>query len=452
MSTTHLLKLWSSETPVADVRYQAEDETWALTYTPEWLASPQAYGLSPALPLQAPEQGYASASVRRFIENLLPEGRALDIVAASQGVTKSNVYGLIQALGAETTGAFRFLPPDQDGKAKPTAATWRRISLDELDQRIQDRDHRPFVEWDGQIRLSVAGYQDKLLVYVDGDINATGNLVLPTYPLASTHILKPQPLGQQLPHMVVNEHYCMSLARALGLPAAEVSILRTPRPVLAIRRFDREVVQDASGTWVRRLHVIDACQACDMPVNFKYERNVGSVGPTAHYRDGVSFEKLFGLLKYVNKKAVDKLSLLRWALFQLVIGNCDAHGKNFSFYVGPLGLSAAPWYDLVSVRQYPQMSQEIAMAYGDAFKFDEVKAFPLADFAVRCDIDRRLLAREALRLRKGVEQHAVTLAKSNLYDKDEQAFASGIAQQALRAVALLATTAQEATRLPSSFL
>lgn len=451
MSTTHLMRLWSLETPVADIRYQAEDESWALAYSPEWLASPEAYGLSPALPLQTPGGGYPSASVRRFIENLLPEGRALDIVAASQGVAKSNVYGLIQALGAETTGAFRFLTPDQDGRSKPTTAPWRRVSLDELDQRIQDRDHRPFMEWDGQVRLSVAGYQDKLLVYVDGEVGATGSLVLPEYPLASTHILKPQPLGNQLPHMVINEHYCMSLARALGLPSAEVSILRTPRPVLAIRRFDREVVQDAGDTWVRRLHIIDACQACDLPVSYKYERNVGSAGAAAQYRDGVSFEKLFGLLQYVNKKAIDKLNLLRWALFQYVIGNCDAHGKNFSFHVGPYGLSAAPWYDLVSISQYPQMSQEMAMAFGDAFRFEDVKAFPLADFAIRCDIDRRLLAREAQRLQRGVEQHAVALAQSGVYEEQERVFAKGIAQHALSASALLATMAGEAAKLPSKY-
>jgi len=283
-------------------------------------------------------------------------------------------------------------------------------------------------------------------------MGATDSLVLPEYPLASTHILKPQPLGNQLPHMVVNEHYCMSLARALGLPAAEVSILRTPRPVLAIRRFDREVVQDAGDTWVRRLHIIDACQACDLPVSYKYERNVGSTGAAVQYRDGVSFEKLFGLLQYVNKKAIDKLNLLRWALFQYVIGNCDAHGKNFSFHVGPYGLSAAPWYDLVSVSQYPQMSQEMAMAFGDAFRFEDVKAFPLANFAIRCDIDRRLLVREAQRLQRGVEQHAVALAQSGVYEDEERVFASGIAQQALSASALLATTAREAAKLPSNHL
>ena len=394
---------------MADIRYQAEDETWALAYSPEWLASPEAYGLSPALPLQAPAGGYTSASVRRFIENLLPEGRALDIVAASQGVAKSNVYGLIQALGTETTGAFRFLTPDQGGRSKPAAAPWRRVSLDELDQRIQDRDHRPFMEWDGQVRLSVAGYQDKLLVYVDGDMGATDSLVLPEYPLASTHILKPQPLSNQLPHMVINEHYCMSLARALGLPAAEVSILRTPRPVLAIRRFDREVVQDAGDTWVRRLHIIDACQACDLPVSYKYERNVGSTGAAVQYRDGVSFEKLFGLLQYVNKKAIDKLNLLRWALFQYVIGNCDAHGKNVSFFVSPGGLVLAPTYDLVCIPalEDAKLDRTLAMAIGDAFTASEITP-----------LDWAQLGRQAGMRMAAMAKQMQDLAKKTLYGLD----------------------------------
>jgi serine/threonine protein kinase HipA of HipAB toxin-antitoxin module len=92
-------------------------------------------------------------------------------------------------------------------------------------------------------------------------------------------------------------------------------------------------------------------------------------------------------------KAVARLTMLRWALFQFLIGNTDAHGKNFSFFVRRQGLEPAPWYDLVSVLQYPGIHHEIAMAYGDAFSLDEVGAFQLADFAKRCKVDRRLLKR-----------------------------------------------------------
>lgn len=452
MSNAHGLSLWSQDTSVADIGYDPATESWSLAYSPAWKKSPDAYNLTPALPLHPPVGGYASSTVKRFLENLLPEGRALDIVVSSNGIAKSNIYGLIRALGSETTGAFRFLAADDTGDAPSTPAPSRPVSLKELDQRITDRDQRAFVEWDGQVRLSVAGYQDKLLVYVDGDIEAGATLLLPEYPLASTFILKPQPVGAQLPHMVINEHYCMSLARAIGLPAAAVHLIRTPQPVLAVQRFDREVVQDDSGTWVRRKHVIDACQASDLPVSFKYERNVGSTGAAALYRDGMSFEKLFGLLRHAPRKAADKLTLLRWALFQIAIGNCDAHGKNFSFFVGPFGLTTAPWYDLVSVSQYPHMSQELAMAYGDVFALEDITAFALADFAVRCDIDRRLLAREAERMKSALAKHAKALVQSQSYEAEEHHFALGIAETAINAATRLTETAKASARLPTKFL
>lgn len=283
------LALWAGRRQVGDITHDPLDGGWTLAYAPDWQVDPQAWPRSPALPLQPPVSGYASASVRRFLENLLPEGRALDIVAANRGVAKSNVFGLIQALGTETTGALRFLPPGEDGCLDPAPRPWRETTLQELDQRIADRAQRPFVEWDGQVRMSIAGYQDKLPVFIDGDLAAGGRLVLPDWPLASTHLLKPQPDEAGVPHMVINEHFCMKLAQALGLPVAEVSLLRTPRPVLVVRRFDRAVHRNAGegGIRVDRRHVIDTCQCADLPVSYKYERHIGSTGPAALHRDGV---------------------------------------------------------------------------------------------------------------------------------------------------------------------
>ena len=216
MSQTLTLSLWAQQRHVAEIGHMALEDQWSLNYTAAWQADPDAFPLSPALPLQAPPGGYGSASIRRFLENLLPEGRALDIVASSCGVAKSNVYGLIHALGAETTGAFRFLPQGEDGSKEQPGHAWREVTVEELDWRIAARDKRPFAEWDGQVRMSVAGYQDKLLVYVDGQLKDGARMCLPDYRLASTHILKPQPIEANLPHRVVNEHYCMTLARRLG--------------------------------------------------------------------------------------------------------------------------------------------------------------------------------------------------------------------------------------------
>lgn len=448
MRQSHDLSLWVHQHHVADITHVPLDDTWTLRYADRWQTREDAFALSPALPLKEPPQGYHSASIRRFIENLLPEGRALDIVAASQGVAKTNVYGLIQALGAETTGAFRFLPQGEDGAKLLPERAWREVTLQELDQRISERDQHPLVEWDGRVRMSVAGYQDKLLVYVDGRPENGARMILPDYPLASTHILKPQPTDERLQHMVVNEHYCMTLARKLGLPVAEVAILRTPQPVLAVTRFDRTVHRDDTGIWVERRHIIDLCQACDLPVSYKYERNIGSVGDAAKYRDGVSLPKLFEQLRHAPRKAIDRLSMLHWALYQFIIGNSDAHGKNFSFYAHESGLTATPWYDLVSVVQYPQFTHEMAMAFGDEFNLDNVKGYALADFAQRCGVGRQLLLRESRKLFEGIQQHALAVLDAAPYFDEERAFARGIAEFALAQAEKLLMYAREAKATP----
>lgn len=449
--TVHHLCIWHQSELVATLTHDTMENSWGLVYAPTWKAQPKAFGLSPALSLDA--EKHDSQSIRRFIENLLPEGRALDIAASANGVGRSNIYGLIHELGAETTGAFRFLPEHVDGRLEPAHAERRQVSIQELDARIRDRDKEEFVVWDGKVRLSVAGYQDKLLVYVGGRIEDGGAMYLPDYPLASTHILKPQPVDARFPHMVVNEHFCMSLAKAMGMPVAEVFLLRTPRPVLAVTRFDRTPIKTPAGVpSVARRHVIDLCQAADVPVSYKYERNIGSSGDAAQYRDGTSFPTLFNQLKHINKKASDKLLMMRWALFQFLIGNCDAHGKNYSFFMDNQGLKSAPWYDLVSVVQYPAISHELAMAYGDVFDIEEVKGFALADFAVRCNIDRKLMQREAKKMASSARKHAQGLARTGPYLEEESDFAAQLASYVVLQADRLEQYAGEAVHIKSAWL
>jgi serine/threonine-protein kinase HipA len=305
--------------------------------------------------------------------------------------------------------------------------------------------------------MSIAGVQDKLMVYLDRPLEDGGRLFLVEPPLASTHILKPDPARQVTPHLVVNEHFCMSLARRMGLPVADVSIYRTPRPVLVVRRFDRVVLQGvgqgANEPTVQRLHIIDACQASDLPESFKYERNLGSGQHVRNIREGVSFEMLFDRVEQTVNKAVASMTLVRWALFQFLIGNSDAHGKNFSFFVRGEGLDPAPWYDLVSVVQYPDIAHELAMAWGDAFSLDEVGAFQVADFAQRCGVDRKLLKREAARLAKLVMQHAPVQALADDYvDDGERAFAGQLRDFVMGQAARLTQLAGEAAKIKPEFL
>ena len=452
----HALKLWADGQKVATLGYEARNDRWSLDYDADWVAAPGAFPLSPALPFHPPADGYAVGAVKRFVENLLPEGRALDITAKTYRVSKSNIYALISALGTETTGAFRFWRADE---VPPVVAARppREVTREELDQRIALRDEMPLAVWDGKVRMSIAGVQDKLMVYLDHPLDLGGRLFLVEPPLASTHILKPDPARQLTPHLVVNEHYCMSLARRMKLPVAEVGIYRTPRPVLVVRRFDRVVTQGAAhgaeASTVQRLHIIDACQASDLPESYKYERNLGSGEHVRDIREGVSFEVLFECVAQTVNKAVARLTLLRWALFQFLIGNSDAHGKNFSFFVRREGLDPAPWYDLVSVVQYPGIDHELAMAWGDAFRLDDVNAFQLADFAQRCGVDRNLLQREATRLAKLAAEHAPVQALAEDYiDDGERAFAGQLRDFVLAQASRLTRLAGEAAKIRPSYL
>lgn len=447
----HSLDLWADGRQVATLGYEPLNDRWSLDYDDGWVDTPEAFPLSPALPLVPPLAGYAAGAVKRFVENLLPEGRALDITATTFHVSKSNIFALINALGTETTGAFRFW---RAGEEPPSIAATppREVTRDELNQRLGERDAIPLAVWDGKVRMSIAGVQDKLMVYLDRPLDEGGRMFLVEPPLASTHILKPEPGRAVTPHLVVNEHFCMSLARRMGLPVAEVSIYRTPRPVLVVSRFDRLVLNEGTGPVVQRLHIIDACQASDLPATYKYERNFGSGEHVRNIREGVSFEVLFDRVEQTVNKAAARLTMLRWALFQFLIGNSDAHGKNFSFFVRRQGLEPAPWYDLVSVVQYSGIDHELAMAYGDAFSLEEVGAFQLSDFAKRCKVDKRLLKREATRLAKLAAEHAPFQALVDDYEDDEPAFAAELRDFVVGQAARLTALANDAAKIKNEYL
>jgi serine/threonine-protein kinase HipA len=412
----HALAVFDGTAKVGTLGYDSREETFSFDYEASWRARAEAYSISPHIMMTGAAP--ASGTVKRFVENLLPEGRALDVVATTYQVSKNNLYGLIRELGRETTGAFSFL--EEDASHNPRATTQREVTREELAMRIAERAQLPFEVWDGKVHMSIAGYQDKLPVYMDG-----GRMYLVEGQLASTHILKPEPAGDRTPMLVANEHYCMRLAARLQLPVAAVEIERLPVSVLVVERFDRR----RSEHGVKRLHIVDACQALNVPVAYKYEHNFGSGRDVRHIRDGVSFQRLFSAASnYTIQKAVAQRDLLRWAIFQYLIGNSDAHGKNVSFFCGPQGLTLAPFYDLVSVVQYEHINHEMAMAYGDEFALADIRAYDWAQLAARISMPRGLIVREMRRLAKLAVEQAPAQAADNVYSREEQEFVQKIAR------------------------
>ena len=371
----HGLDIYLDKKNIAKLTLVKDQLHWR--YSQTWQQT--GYALSPHLPLHGE---IPAENIERFLRNLLPEGNGLDELLRSFHLSKYNTFGLIRALGLDIPGAILVLAPQQTFPEKPF---FRLIPDDELEQRLQTRDEFSLIIWDSKPRLSSAGVQDKINVMVSDE----GQLGFGEGSLCSTHILKFE--KQQLSHLVLNEYITMQLAKQCELTVATVKLKRFGQHLaLLVDRFDRKFI---SMTKIKRRHIIDGCQALNLSPDYKYERIFGSGRDVAHIREGASLEKLFEFANQCVNPALTKLQLLDWALFNLLVFNFDAHGKNISFFIGPSGITLAPFYDLVNIKMYQDFEQEMAMALGDEFDANTVNAYQLACFADSCQLDRALVAK-----------------------------------------------------------
>lgn len=374
-----------------------EDDQLFLQYTQDWQKT--GYAISPHLPLS---NTIPTTNIQRYLRNLFPEGDALETLLTNLHLSKANTFGIIRNLGGDTAGSLVFLPSEQ---SLPTASSLRAITPAEIQKRLDERNKYNLIFWDGKPRLSMAGVQDKINVIIDSD----NQMSFGEGKLVSTHILKFE--KQKLSHLVINEYVTMQLAKQCKLPVALVKLIRFGKyPALLIERFDRKLI---TSNKVARRHVIDGCQALNLPPEYKYERNFGSGRDVAHIRDGASLIKLFNFANQCENPAETKSKILDWVLFNLLIYNYDAHGKNISFFVGKQGISLAPFYDLVNIKIYPQFENEMAMAIGDDFDGDTIKAYQLADFAKTCQIPRSYVVKQ---LKNITSTLLSALGKSNIFD------------------------------------
>lgn len=168
------LSAWIGNSIVGDLQFDPANAQFSFTYRDEWMQRKGGFPLSPHIPFVRKaehSESQVAQSVRRFFENLLPEGQALDDAARAHGLAKSNLFGLIRALGRESAGAIALLPLEETPVQQ--TAKKRLVTAAELHERIVQRPYYPFSVWDGKVRLSIAGYQDKLAVNRDAnDANA----------------------------------------------------------------------------------------------------------------------------------------------------------------------------------------------------------------------------------------------------------------------------------------
>jgi serine/threonine-protein kinase HipA len=316
-----------------------EKRRFVFQYDAEWIHQKGAIPLSLHLPLRA--EIYPDDLSRPFFSNLLPEAEVKRVIARHLRISESNDFAMLNSIGGECAGAVSVLPAGVAPSVKPG---YRELNEDELHRIIIDLPRRPLMAGVEGMRLSLAGAQNKLPVYMEDDriFIASGNA-------PSSHILKP-PI-RDLEDTVGNETFCMMLAQRLGLQAPPVTIRRGLDRIFIIARYDRS--RETDGRIVR-LHQEDFCQALGFLPDQKYESE-----------GGPSLQQCFTLLQGKSiRPAADRMVLLRWAIFNYLIGNADAHAKNLAMIFTDRGARLAPFYDLICTQIYPDLTEKLAMRIG----------------------------------------------------------------------------------------
>ena len=316
---------------VGRLDYSSHHNEMRFSYDPEYLADSMSMPLSRSLPLRS--EPFDTETTTVFFENLLPPDQVRRKLGPILHVSRHNIFGFLEALGGDCAGAISLWPEDTP-QEEESAARLEMLDEDAAGMVLKSLRKRPlYVNGVAGYRISGSGAQNKLIARI-----ADGRIALPLFGMPSTHIIKPP--AEDYADSVFNEFFSMSLAARLGLKTAKCGLMRIKGDTYYwTERYDRESV----GGEVRRLHQEDFCQAL-----------------------GVSGEMKFSL--------ANRLAFIDRMIFNFLIGNADAHGKNSSIlYRQKGGRGLAPIYDVMSTLVYPSLSGDGAMSIGGAKRFADVR-------------------------------------------------------------------------------
>ena len=338
--------------------------------------------ISLSLPLQ--KEPFKEKVCRAFFGGLLPENPNMrELLAKKYNINVNDDFKLLKEIGRDCAGALSFHEMAEPQKSYQMLKIEGSILSDEeLKKYLEELPYRPYL---GK-RLSLAGAQEKTAVCV---IN--GKIALPNDDIPTTHIIK-----TALPKYVQsiqNEYICMKTAKEIGLEVAEVEIRKVGEiEFLLVERFDRKYSNNLES---ERILQEDFAQSLGVQARDKYK---------------VTFKDCLKVLNQTATPASSKLRFVRQAIFNYLIGNTDAHAKNFSVYLTNDGITLTPAYDLLCSSIY-DCDQRIAMKIGKARYYSDVTEKDWEIFAQDLDISHKLVQAELERQKDYLPKIVEKLAK-----------------------------------------
>lgn len=396
----------------AGVLEQADDARLTFTYDRDYLAT-VALPISVSMPRR--EEAYGDAIARPYFSGLLPDERARRRLASALGVSRDNAFGLLEIIGGECAGALSLVPTDQS-LPDPSGDSPEPLNEKRLGDVLALLRERPLLGGEQGVRLSLAGAQDKLAVCLIDD-----NIALPKDGRPTTHILKPFIEG--LEGTVENEIFCMMLAARLGLNAPAVSKGSAGKTdFILVKRYDR--IREKDGA-IRKLHQEDFCQALSVPPELKYEEEGGP---------GIAHSQQL-IQRATQRPAADRLKFQRMLIFHYLVGNTDAHAKNYALLYSQNSPDLAPLYDVVCTAAYPRLSKKMAMKIGGRSIPDTIHLEHWHSLVPPTQAARRLLAADLARMASTIVAEADKL----LEDLGERAISHPILEVVRKIIGIRAT-------------
>lgn len=368
--------------------------TLSFQYDATYVEKKEVLKLSVSLPLQ--RNAFDHATTAAFFAGLLPDDHVRVQLARTLHLSAKNTFALLKAIGGECAGAVSVYPEGVTPKSAQTP-TYKILDLTEATKILSSLDKHPLMAGEEDIRISGAGTQNKLMIsFVEG------NIAIPTGNTPSTHIIKPA--IKDLEASVHNEFFCMRLAQRVGLPVPAVEIFwLQEQPYYLVERYDRK--REKNGL-VTRLHQEDFCQALHIPPEIKYEDEAGT-----------TLADCFGLLdtriQLGSMAGKNKLLLLDVVIFNFIIGNGDAHGKNFSLLYHAQQEALAPFYDLLCTMVYSNPHKaKMAMKIGGKYKFKEVQPRHWEQLAEDLGFKPEFVKNKILKLSRQISEEALSLSQA----------------------------------------
>ena len=353
---TASVPIWFDALEVGHVDVAA-DGALSLRYGERWLQTAGAFPLSVTMPLGA--EAYSSEVISPWLANLLPEEEQLQVLTRSLGLDQADVLAVLKEIGGDTAGALSFWEPADPSRwayAPLTQFYGTDDTQEALERHFADLGRRPFLVGEEGVRQSLAGGQKKsaLAVLDPGGVpvlrlpGPDDVLAIPLNGAPSTLIVKPD--NPNLPGITENEVWCLRMAQAIGIEAAQATILRASgRTAIGVLRYDRRLGRNGQ---VLRLHQEDFAQANGLPPGRKYERGT---------LRGLDLKTLLETGRHVS--ANDALALLDQVIFNILVANTDAHAKNYSLILSVAAAPRlAPLYDVSSVLPWPHVVQSYAQS------------------------------------------------------------------------------------------